>query len=422
MLRFLHAADIHLDSPLKGLERYEGAPHEEIRQATRRALANLVQLAVDEAVDFVLIAGDLYDGDWKDYRTGLFFVSQMAMLREASIPVYVIAGNHDAMNKMTRSLPLPKNVQMFDHKKADTVKLNHLGVAIHGQSYPSQAVLDDLSAAYPSAIGGMFNIGMLHTCATGRDGHPKYAPCTVEGLAGKGYDYWALGHVHAREVLASEPTIVFPGNVQGRHIRESGVKGCILVEVDEQHRLRTEFRPLDVFRWQTCWIDAAGASTKEELLERFRQQLTALLAKTDGIPMAVRVETSGPCRAHQEVNSRPEKWINDVRSAALDRSDGNVWIEKVRTATTLPVDINTALVSDGPVGELVRLIDELHGNPEAVSQLIAESLSELRKKLPSELTEGQASIELAKPETTDELLEQVRHMLVSQVVSREVSA
>ncbi len=300
MLRFLHAADIHLDSPLKGLERYEGAPCDEIRQATRKALANLVQLAVDEAVAFVLIAGDLYDGEWKDYNTGLYFVSQMCRLREADIPVFLIAGNHDAANKMTRMLPLPENVHMMDHKKAETVKIESLGVAIHGQSFATQAVLNDLSASYPSAAGSMLNIGMLHTCANGREGHEPYAPCTVSGLIAKQYDYWALGHVHAHEVLNRDPEIAFSGNIQGRHIRESGIKGCKLIEVDDQHRLQSELRPLDVFRWQKCWVDAAGASTKDELLDRFRQRLAAILLEGNGISMAVRVETSGPCRASRK--------------------------------------------------------------------------------------------------------------------------
>ena len=192
MFKFLHAADIHLDSPLRGLQRYEGAPVEEIRQASRRALENLVQLAIDQSVAFVLIAGDLYDGDWKDHRTGLYFVSQMVRLRAAGIPVIAIAGNHDAANKMTRTLPLPENVHVLDHRRPETFLLEQPGVAIHGQSFATPTVLEDLSAAYPPAVGGMLNIGLLHTCATGREGHQPYAPCTIPGLISKHYDYWAL--------------------------------------------------------------------------------------------------------------------------------------------------------------------------------------------------------------------------------------
>jgi DNA repair protein SbcD/Mre11 len=419
MFKFLHAADIHLDSPLRGLQRYEGAPVDEIRQASRRALENLVQLAVEQPVAFVLIAGDLYDGDWKDHRTGLYFVSQMVRLREAGIPVIVIAGNHDAANKMTKQLPLPENVQMLDHRRPETIRLEHWGAAVHGQSFAEQAVMDDLSAGYPPAIGGMLNIGLLHTCATGREGHPPYAPCTIPGLVSKQYDYWALGHVHGHEVLNREPEIIFSGNVQGRHIHEQGPKGCVLVEVDDRQRLRAELRPLHVFQWQTCWVDAAGAATKEELLARFRQRLAEIINLSDDVSLAVRVETSGPCAAHGEIAAKPEQWVNDIRATALDLGGGRVWIEKVRTATTLPVNLDEALLADGPVGELARLIEELRSDPEAVVRLIEDDLSELRKKLPPELTEGTDAIDLGKPETSGELLDQVRQMLMVQMASQQ---
>jgi DNA repair exonuclease SbcCD nuclease subunit len=421
MFKFLHAADIHLDSPLRGLQRYEGAPVDEIRQATRRAFENLVQLAIDQSVAFVLIAGDLYDGDWKDHRTGLYFVSQMVRLREAGIPVVIIAGNHDAANKMTRTLPLPENVHMIDAKRPETFCLERWGVAIHGQSFATGSVLEDLSAGYPPAVSGMLNIGLLHTCASGREGHQPYAPCTISGLISKQYDYWALGHVHGHEVLTREPHIIFSGNTQGRHIREPGPKGCILAHLESLEILRPGLRPLDVFRWQTCWVDAAGATTRDVLLDRIRQQLAAIIQGNDGLSLAVRVETSGACKAHREIAARPEQWINDVRSLALDVGGGRVWIEKVHTATTLPVNLDEAVLSDGPVGELARLIEELRGDPEAIERLLAEDLGELRKKLPPELTEGPEAIDLGKSETTSGMLDQVRQMLVGQLVSREAA-
>src|SRR6185437_649372 len=123
-ITFLHAADIHLDSPLKGLERYENAPVGRIRGATRRAFTRLIDLAVEKAVDFVLIAGDLYDGDWRDYNTGLYLVRQLGRLRDANINVYAIAGNHDAANKMTRSLRLPDNVRLLSHEQPQTVRID----------------------------------------------------------------------------------------------------------------------------------------------------------------------------------------------------------------------------------------------------------------------------------------------------------
>ncbi|HEV3007227.1 MAG TPA: DNA repair exonuclease, partial [Pirellulales bacterium] len=175
MFKFIHAADIHLDSPLKGLEQYEGAPIDEIREATRRALANLVRLAIAEDVAFVLIAGDVYDGNWRDFKTGLYFAGEMSRLREAQIPVYLISGNHDAANRMTRSLELPANVTRLPSRKPATVRLDEIGVSIHGQGFASPAVLDNLAAAYPPATPGHFNIGLLHTSAGGSQLHEPYA-------------------------------------------------------------------------------------------------------------------------------------------------------------------------------------------------------------------------------------------------------
>ena len=419
---FIHAADIHLDSPLRGLQRYDGAPVDEIRQASRRALENLVQLAIDQSAAFVLIAGDLYDGDWKDHRTGLYFVSQMVRLREAGIPVFVIAGNHDAANRMTRTLPLPENVRMLDPKRPQTICLEEFGVAIHGQSFATGAVLDDLSANYPPAVAGMLNIGLLHTCATGREGHEPYAPCTIPGLVSKHYDYWALGHAHGRESLHHDPEIFFSGNLQGRHIHEDGPKGCMLVHVNAEQRLRPEFRPLDVFRWQSCRVDAAGAATKEELLDRFRKRLAQIVAESDGLSLAVRVETSGPCgRTRKSPLGRSNgSTISGPRPSNV--SGGSVWVEKVRTATTLPVNLNEAMLSDGPVGELARLIEELRSNPEGVKRLLGDDLDKLRERLPAELTEGPEAIDLGQAAMSGELLNQVREMLVGQLHSGEGAA
>jgi len=179
MVRFIHTADIHLDSPLKGLEAHEDAPVDEIRGATRRAFDNLIELAIEEEVDFVLIAGDLYDGDWKDYNTGLFFVDRMGKLDRAGIRVFIILGNHDAASRITKTMPLPDNVTLLSTRKPQTVLIDDLGVAIHGQSYRSRAVTENLVAQYPRKDPDYFNIGLLHTALTGRPGHEPYAPCTV---------------------------------------------------------------------------------------------------------------------------------------------------------------------------------------------------------------------------------------------------
>ncbi len=173
MFRFLHAADIHLDSPLRGLEVHEDAPVESIRGATRRAFDNLINLAIEKKIDFIVISGDLYDGDWKDYNTGLFFAGRMGRLNKAGIKVFIVSGNHDAASQITRAMPLPDNVTLFSSRKPQSVKIEELDVTIHGQSYPSRTVTENLVSHYPQQTAHSFNIGLLHSSLTGREGHER---------------------------------------------------------------------------------------------------------------------------------------------------------------------------------------------------------------------------------------------------------
>ncbi len=171
-MKLLHAADLHIDSPLRGLERYEDAPTDLLRGATRRAVENLVALAREEQVDAVLLAGDIYDGDWKDFETGLFFRRQLGRLRDAGIPVYLVSGNHDADNKISKTLTYPENVFVFATHEAQTAPPDFdAGFAVHGQGYPKWNTTENLAKNYPAPIPGLFNIGLLHTALTGRDGH-----------------------------------------------------------------------------------------------------------------------------------------------------------------------------------------------------------------------------------------------------------
>jgi DNA repair exonuclease SbcCD nuclease subunit len=399
MLRFIHAADIHLDSPLKGLERYEGAPVETIRGATRKALDNLVDLAVERRVAFVLIAGDLYDGDWKDHNTGLFFVSRMHRLRDHGIPVVLISGNHDAANRMTRALRLPDNVELLPHETPGTARLPvlaDLGVAVHGQSFARQAEVANLAEGYARREASLFNVGLLHTSLDGAEGHEPYAPCVLDDLRRKEYDYWALGHVHARQVRWNEPPIVFPGNLQGRHIRETGAKGCYVVEVDAQHRCELEFAPLDVFRWEICRLDAAAAVRPDCLVDQFSTELTRLTNLHEGVPLGVRIEVAGATDVHDLLRADTPRWLNEFRNATLAQPGQPPWIEKVRWNTTSRGASGAAAELAGPLGTLASYLEELRSDPAQLAEL-AGALADLRKKLPDELVHGSDALALSDP-------------------------
>ncbi len=204
-MKFIHTADIHLDSPLAGLAAYPDAPAERLRTVTRDAFTRLVDVAIEEAVDFMIIAGDLYDGNWKDYNTGHFFCREMGRLNRAGIPVFLLFGNHDADSEMTKKLILPANVHVFDSRKASTFRIEELKVALHGRSFREAATLENLATGYPRPVEGWLNIGVLHTALEGYAAHARYAPCTLAELVAKGYDYWALGHVHEHAILAASP-------------------------------------------------------------------------------------------------------------------------------------------------------------------------------------------------------------------------
>jgi DNA repair exonuclease SbcCD nuclease subunit len=415
MFKFLHAADLHLDSPLRGLAAYEGAPVEALRGATRRAFDALVDLALDEQAAFVLLAGDIYDGDWKDYSTGLYFLKQMLRLREAGIRVYLIAGNHDAESQITRSLRFPDNVRALATRKPETVRDETLGVAVHGQGFASRAVTEDLAANYPAPIGGMLNIGLLHTMLAGREGHQPYAPTTLQRLVDRRYDYWALGHVHQRAVLSTEPWVVYPGNLQGRHAREPGEKGATLVTVDGGRITGVEHRALDVLRWDIAAIGAAGAASGAEVIERVRTAVATRAAARDGRFLALRVEVSGPCRAHEELAARPEDWVAQVRAAALDAGGGDVWIEKVRLQTSTEAKLEELLLRDDAIADLLRSIDGLQLDPAAL-QACGELFAELQSKLPADLRGGDDPLDLRAPAFLGEALGDVRQLLVTRLL------
>lgn len=415
---FVHAADLHLDSPLKGLSRYEGAPVKELREATRSALRNLVELAIEEEVSFVVISGDLYDGDWTDFNTGLFLVQRFKELEEAGIPVFAIKGNHDAESRITRSLRLPSNVTMFGHRKPETVSLEKLRVSLHGQSFAKVKIEENLALNYPDRVEGHFNIGLLHTSADGREGHATYAPCSVNDLTSKGYDYWALGHVHNREILHQEPWVVFPGNIQGRHVREVGDKGASLVRVVDGRVHEVQHRSLDVIRWAHLEVDVTGCEEASDVLNRVDEQLQELTQRSGDRLLAVRLELSGACRAHHDLHHDFETWLNEMRSLAGER----VWFEKVKFHTTPLLSPAELAERDDTFALLLNGIEKLESDSEALEELGKNLFGSLEQKLPAELRMKEDGMQPTDPAYLRELLPRVRQLLSVRLSEKKGSA
>lgn len=416
MFRFIHTADIHLDSPLKGLETHEDAPVDEIRGATRRALDNLIDLAIEEEINFVLIAGDLYDGDWKDYNTGLFFVRQMSRLGKAGIKVFIISGNHDAVNQITKTMPLPDNVTLFSHKKPQSVKLDDIGVMIHGQSYASRAVTENLVLQYPQHNSNNFNIGLLHTSLTGREGHENYAPCTLDDLKSKGYDYWALGHVHKREIVSEDPWILFPGNVQGRHIKETGAKGATLVTVEDGRIIAVEERALDVLRWVICQVDLSECETIDSVYDSIRKAFEQKLDSADGKILALRLVLSGRCAIHAQLFNRMAQWAEEFRGIAAGL--GDIWLEKIAYRTSRKVSLKDITIENTPIAGLMQSIDNLELDSDSLFELVPE-LAVLKSKLPPCIQSFDEPFLDTSSDKIAELRTEVQELLIARLLQHE---
>jgi DNA repair exonuclease SbcCD nuclease subunit len=269
---------------------------------------------------------------------------------------------------------------------------------------------------YPAGLPGYFNLGLLHTCATGREGHDAYAPCSLDDMLRRSYQYWALGHIHKREELHDDPPIVFSGNIQGRHARELGSKGCTLVTVEGNRATRLEHRPLDVLRWVVGRVDAAGATDLDELVQRVGDRLAALGDEADGRILAVRVEIVGPCPAHQKIAGDQGRIEAEVRDRARDVGGGTLWVEKVQLRTSPPRSFDAG---DGPIGFLMQIIAELKADEDRLRALSAVELADLKRKLPDELRRGDEPLDLDSPALLREALDHVGPMIVRALLGGE---
>jgi hypothetical protein len=372
---FLHAADIHLDSGFSGLPALHPGAASLVADATRRAFSALVDTALARRVDFVVIAGDLYDGPARHVATALHVRDRLRRLADAGVPVFLVKGNHDAESEIADLDPPPPGLHVFPSARAGTVRLDALGVALHGRSFPERRVAEDFALGYPPPVAGLFNIGVLHTSADGRPPHAVYAPCSVAALRARGYDYWALGHVHAPETLSDDPPVVFPGCLQGRHIREAGEKGAVLVTVADG-RPRLERLALDAVRWALVEPDLSGVETEAERRDAARAGLADARDAAGGRPVVARLRWRGASPLDGRLRAAGfGALLEEAQAIAADLSDTLV-IEKVEVATLPPVAADPAALAP-LAGALAAAV----ADPEtraAVEAAIAEVWARLR--------------------------------------------
>lgn len=382
---FIHAADLHIDSPLDGLGCKDAAVAARFAAAGRSAVSALIDETINSKAAFLLISGDIFDGDWRDVSTGLFFAKELARLARADIPTFIVKGNHDFDSVMSKSLPYPQNVQIFSSRKAQTFEIEPLRVALHGRSFGSRLVGGEFVAGYPARREGWFNIGLLHTALDGsRGGHVSYAPCAVDDLKRFGYDYWALGHVHATETVCSDPFIVYAGNLQGRSVRETGPKGAMRVNVSDGRVASLAHVALDAARWADARLDISKCEDEAQAFSAIETRLGQEHAQADGRALALRLTLTGATPLHERLVARRDSIEADARAIGF-RFREDFWVEQVRIATQAPCARDSALAKADAL-DVEALIGE--AADAQYEEAVAELIEEIAEKLPSALREN----------------------------------
>ena len=381
-LRFVHAADLHLDSPFQGIRsEAPGYVAETLHRATFDAYENIISLCLGERVDVLLVAGDVYDGADRSLRAQLKFVDGLARLDKAGIRSFICHGNHDPLDGWEARLDLPDGCVRFgaEVEGAPVFPSEPERGAVYGISYPRREVRENLSLRF-RGIGppGGFNIGLLHANVGGNPNHESYAPCSVDDLEGTGMDYWALGHVHTRQVLREQgPAIVYPGNPQGRHPNETGARGVYLVEVDDYGAVRLEFRTVDLVRWEALSLNISRLDGEQELLNDINSLADSTLEAAGGRPVIARLALTGRGPLH--------RWLRraDTVATILEQLNDRyanaqtwLWCERIQVDTASPVDREQVAQREDFAGDLARLGGELRENPGALAEL-RESLRTL---------------------------------------------
>jgi DNA repair protein SbcD/Mre11 len=358
--RFLHTGDLHLDSPLKGLA--SEAPPEilaALRAAGTEAWQAIVRLAIDERVDFVLVAGDVFEVASPTLLGQTRFRDGLARLAEAGIASFVVHGNHDPMDERSwaPSLSFPETVHRFGTAIVEAIPVLRDGreiARVHGRSYPRIAVTENYALGFRADPRAPFSIGLLHANVGDRPGHANYAPCSAGDLRASGMDYWALGHIHRPGRVLIDPPAYYCGIPQGRDPGELGARGCYLLDVDGAGMVTARFVATDVVRWQPIEVDISGMADDERLARACREASVEALDAADGRSLIVRLRIVGRGPLHDHVGRTG--YLEDLRTLLNEELAARpfAWVESVQDATRADTDLVARREAPDFVGDFLR--------------------------------------------------------------------
>ncbi|EJG07252.1 metallophosphoesterase [Methanofollis liminatans DSM 4140] len=372
-LTFIHTADLHLGSPLTGIRAMDESMAEKLIQASYCAFDRIVDLAIRDEVDFVLIAGDLYDSQRQQIYEQLKLLHALERLNGHGIMVYIVCGNHDPHSAWSRSIRWPGNVHIMADDRPEVVFFEKDGekkAAIVGVSYPRSSVLENLATTFPEKESGWpFTIGLLHATLGSTSEHVSYAPCSEENLTATGYDYWALGHIHKPAIVRqADPTIVYPGIPQGRDIGESGPRGCYHVAVRSDGTIEPTFVETAEICWETATLSIDGIDTLSDLDVAILDTLDDIQETRTGSQVCCRLTLTGRGEVHRDL-SRVKGAIDDLADH-LREVGSEVYIDRIIDQTALPIDREALVRREDLIGDILRISDNLQQDPKAAETFV----------------------------------------------------
>jgi len=381
--RFVHAADLHLDTPFQGIARPAPGVAQALQEASLQAWDNLVALTLEREAVFLLIVGDIYDGADRGVRAQLRFLAGLKRLDEAGVRTFVVHGNHDPLDGWSAIREWPAGVKVFgpDEVEIETVTIGEQRVRVHGISFATRDTQENLARRFRASADGALNIGLLHTNVGGNAEYASYAPCSLSDLDAARMDYWALGHIHKQQYLREGgPWVAYSGDVQGRSPKpsETGAKGVLVAEVSGSTIGPVTFEPVDVVRFVTCAVDIEGVADVPSLSSRIIDLVDEMRGANAERSLLVRVVLQGRGAIASDLRhgTALDDALGDLR-ASYDGLDPFVWIESLKDQSRGALDLDALRARDDFNAELLRLYDRLATDPDAGEAFVKTAASKL---------------------------------------------
>ena len=414
-IKFIHAADLHLDTPFSGLSNLNQKLADRLKDATFASYKNIIDLAINKNVDFVVISGDIFDSKNKSLSAQLKFVDQLKRLSEKNIPTYFICGNHDPLPSWLDSLDFPDQVYRFSSEKVgkDKFEIDGKTVAIQGISFATKKTTENLAKKFVNTNNTAdLSVGLLHGTLGSSSKHEDYAPFSLDDVLDKDIDYWALGHIHQPQVIRkNNPNVIYSGNSQGRDFGETGQRGCVLVEAKSSSEIETEFKPTQEVRFERISVDLSNLENINSIPEQINERLEKLDSFDPGVSYMLRVNLTGKTHLHSQLNKegKIEELVEFFNEGQLDQ-DNFCWVEQIKLNTKPNLDLNQIKQQNDFSAEVVKKLERLSEHNSQIEQKVEKINNEFNSK---------AKRELDKLNISDqkEILAQAKWKLLDQLLT-----